>query len=92
MPDGLRATLTAEGYADIEIITVEASQTFRDFEDYWMSQTSTFQHPVARSVAALSDHDPDRLRDNLRAALPAAGDGSVTYGSRATAFKARKPL
>jgi len=42
--------------------------------------------------AALSDHDPDRLRDNLRAALPAAGDGSVTYGSRATAFKARKPL
>jgi ubiquinone/menaquinone biosynthesis C-methylase UbiE len=92
MPDGLRATLTAEGYGDIEITTIEASQRFRDFEDYWMSQTGTFQHPVARSAAALSDHDREQLRENLRAALPAAVDGSITYSSRATAFKARKPL
>jgi ubiquinone/menaquinone biosynthesis C-methylase UbiE len=91
MPEGLLATLTAEGYADIEITTIEASQTFRDFEDYWMSQTGTFQHPVARSVAALSDRDRERLREHLRTALPAAVDGSITYFSRATAFKARKP-
>src|SRR5262245_1248850 len=37
MPEGLRATLTAEGYQDIEITTIEAEQTFRDFEDYWVS-------------------------------------------------------
>jgi len=91
MPDGLRATLTAAGYGDVEITTIEASQTFRDFEDYWMSQTGTFQHPVAKSVAALSDHDREQLRNNLRTALPAAADGSITYSSRATAFKARKP-
>jgi SAM-dependent methyltransferase len=91
MPDGLRAALAAKGYADIEITTIEASQTFRDFEDYWISQTATFPHPVARSVAALSDHDRTRLRDKLREALPAAADGSITYASRVTAFKARKP-
>jgi len=91
MPDGLRATLTAAGYGDIVISTIEASQTFRDFEDYWMSQTGTFPHPVAKSVAALSERDRQQLRDNLRAALPAAVDGSITYSSRATAFKARKP-
>lgn len=91
MPEGLLAALTAEGYGDIEIATIEASQTFSDFEDYWISQTSTFPHPVARSVAALSDHDRERLRDLLRVALPAADDGSITYVSRATAFKARKP-
>jgi ubiquinone/menaquinone biosynthesis C-methylase UbiE len=90
MPDGLRATLTAEGYGDIEITTIEASQTFRDFEDYWMSQTGTFPHPVAKSVAALSDRDRERVRDLLRTALPAAADGSITYPSRATAFKAHK--
>jgi hypothetical protein len=78
MPDGLRATLTAAGYGDVEITTIEASQTFRDFEDYWMSQTGTFQHPVAKSVAALSDHDREQLRNNLRTALPAAADGSIT--------------
>jgi len=92
MPDGLRATLAAESYDDIAITTIEASQTFRDFEDYWTSQTRTFQHPVARSVAALSDRDRERLRDHVRTALPAAADGTITYASRATAFKARKPL
>jgi len=89
MPEGLLATLSAEGYRDIAITTIEASQTFRDFEDYWISQTSTFAHPVAESVAALSDHAREQLRDLLRAELPAAGDGSITYSSRATAFKAR---
>ena len=91
MPDGLRATLTAAGYGDIEITTLEASQTFRNFEDYWTSQTATFPHPVAKSVAALSDNDRERLCNILRTALPAAVDGTITYFSRATAFKARKP-
>lgn len=90
MPEGLRAVLVAEGYQEIAITTIAASQTFADFEEYWISQTATFQHPVARSVAALSDADRETLRGNLRRALPAAIDGSVTYASRATAFKARK--
>jgi hypothetical protein len=90
MPDGLRAALAAEGYGDVDITTVEAAQTFRDFEDYWTSQTGTFPHPVAKSVAALSDRDRERVRDILRRALPAAADGSITYSSHATAFKARK--
>jgi len=89
MPEGLRAALVAEGYGDIDITTIEASQTFRDFEDYWTSQTATFPHPVAKSVAALSDPDRERLREMLRTALPAAVDGTITYSSRATAFKAR---
>jgi len=91
MPDGLLAALTAEGYGDIEITTIEASQSFRDFEDYWTSQTATFPHPVAKSVAALTDDDRERLRNTLRQALPPAADGTISYSSRATAFKARKP-
>lgn len=90
MPGGLRAALVAEGYRDIAVTTIEASQTFSDFEAYWISQTATFQHPVARSVAALSAADRETLRGNLRRALPAASDGTVTYASRATAFRARK--
>jgi hypothetical protein len=91
MPDGLRDTLTSAAYAEIDVTTIEASLTYRDFEDYWTSQTATFPHPVAKSVAALSDRDRARLRDTLRATLPAAGDGTITYSSRATAFKAHKP-
>lgn len=91
MPDGLRASLAAAGYEDVDITTIEASQTFRDFADYWTSQTATFPHAVARSVASLSDRDRERLRDLLRTALPPAADGTITYSSRAVAFKARKP-
>jgi len=91
MPEGLRAALIAEGYADIDVTTIEATQTFRDFEDYWSSQTGTFPHPVATSALALGDRERERVRDILRAALPAAADGTITYPSRATAFKARKP-
>ncbi len=91
MPDGLRTTLTSTGYAEIDVTTIEARLTFRVFEDYWTSQTGTFPHPVAKSVAALSDRDRARLRDMLRATLPTAGDGTITYSSRATAFKAHKP-
>ncbi len=89
MPAGLQSALTAAGYQDIEITTIEASQRFRDFDDYWTSQTGTFPHPVARSVAALTDHERHQLRDMLRSTLPVAVDGSIAYSSRATAFKAR---
>ena len=91
MPEGLHAALTAEGYGDIDITTIEASQTYRDFEDYWTSQTGTFSHAVAKSVAALTDDDRERVRDILRAALPPAADGTITYSAWATAFRARKP-
>jgi ubiquinone/menaquinone biosynthesis C-methylase UbiE len=90
MPDGLHAALAAEDYRDIEVTTIEATQTYRDFEDYWSAQASTFQHPVAKSVAALTDADREKLRDLMRKELPAAGNGSITYAARATAFKARK--
>jgi hypothetical protein len=91
MPDGLRAALASTGYVDIETTTLEASRTFPGFDDYWFAQTAGFQHPVTQSAAALSDEDRERVRSDLRRTLAPAADGSVTYASRATAFKARKP-
>ena len=90
MPDGLNASLKAAGYTNVEIDTIEATQTFRDFEDYWISQAQTFQHPVSKSIAALSEADREKVRGLMRKTLPAAADGSITYPARATAFKARK--
>lgn len=91
MPEGMRASLVAAGYADIETETIEAARTFRDFDEYWHSQTGTYRHHVSKSVASLTERDRDRVRETLRAVLGSAADGSVTYASRATAFKARKP-
>ena len=37
--DGMRASLTAAGYADIEAIEIEVTQTYASFEQYWEAQT-----------------------------------------------------
>ena len=90
MPDGVRATAQAAGLMDIDTKVIEASQTFRDFEDYWSTQASTF-HPIGKLVAAMSEAERERLRALMRKILPAKADGAITYSARATAFKSRKP-
>src|SRR6185437_7515809 len=88
-PAGARAALERAGFADIEIATVEARRSFRDFDDYWDTQTLPIS-PAGKSIAALSDSKRAELRDVMRRMLPAETDGSVSYASRALAFKARK--
>ncbi len=87
--DGLQASLAAARYRDIVAAEIEASQTFVNFDDFWQAQTPTF-HPVGKTVAKLSEAKRGELRDHLRATLPIAADGSISYPARAVAFKARK--
>lgn len=88
-PDGLRSTLTQARFHDIEVRTIEATQTFRDFDDYWSAQTPSFA-PVAKSVLALGDSDRDALRAVLHNTLPTTSDGAIRYPATAVAFKARR--
>jgi ubiquinone/menaquinone biosynthesis C-methylase UbiE len=90
-PDGARAALERAGFADIDIATIEARRSFRDFDDYWDTQTLPIS-PAGKSIAALSDSKRAELRDVMRRMLPAETDGSVSYASRALAFKARKAV
>jgi ubiquinone/menaquinone biosynthesis C-methylase UbiE len=86
--DGLREAVTRAGFRDIDVTVIEASQSYRDFDDYWQVQTMTF-HPVGKSVAALDDKKRDELRDAMRKMLPPDPAGQITYKARAVAFKAR---
>ena len=88
--DGLRESLTRAGFRDFEVTAIEASQSYRDFDDFWQVQTMTF-HPVGKSVAALDDKKREELRVVLRKTLPPDADGKITYKARAVAFKARNP-
>lgn len=89
-PDGASAALARAGFRDIVVDTIEAPQTYRDFEDYWQAQTLPLA-PVGKSIAALSDDKRAKLRETMHDILPPAGDGSITYSSRALAFKASRP-
>jgi SAM-dependent methyltransferase len=86
--DGLRATADAAGLTQVTVTRIEASCGFRDFDDYWEAQTLPVS-PVGRTAAALPDDQRERLRETLRGTLPIAADGSISYPSRAVAFKAR---
>lgn len=89
-PEGARMALEAAGFSDIAITILEAIRTFRSFEDYWETHCLPIA-PPGQSIAALTDEGRTRLREVMHAALPAAADGTVSYSSRALAFKARKP-
>ena len=88
-PEGMQASLEAAGYRDIAVTQIEASQSFKDFDEFWEINTLSF-HPVGKSVAQLSDAQRAKLRDHMRSTLPTAADGSITYPARCVAFKARK--
>jgi SAM-dependent methyltransferase len=86
-PDGLKRALAAAGFRDARIGSIEITETYRDFADYWASQTVSFA-PIGKSVAALSEPQRARLREVMRATLPADRTGGIGYASRALAFKA----
>jgi SAM-dependent methyltransferase len=88
--DGMHAALAAAGFDAIAVTEIEVRQSFRDFDEYWEVQTLSFS-PPGKSVARLDDAQRTRLGDHLRATLPIAPDGSITYSATALAGKARKP-
>ena len=86
-PDGLRATAEAARLSQIVLTQIEVTYRFRDFDDYWETQTLQVS-PVGRTALALPEAQRERLRRTMRAMLPIAADGSISYPSRAVAFKA----
>jgi ubiquinone/menaquinone biosynthesis C-methylase UbiE len=88
-PDGLKATLDATGLRNADIAFVEVTRSFASFDEFWQIQTMTF-HPIGKSFAKCSDVERKRLSDAVRQSLPQAADGSVSYSSRAIAYKARR--
>ena len=89
-PEGAQMALETAGFSDITITLIEATRTFRNFDDYWETHCLPIA-PPGQSIAALADEGRTRLRETMHTMLPAAADGAVSYSSRALAFKARKP-
>jgi SAM-dependent methyltransferase len=89
-PDGLKRALAHAGFRDVDVTLIEARQTYRDFDDYWASQTVSLA-PIGKSVAALSDAQRAHLREVMHTILPADRTGGIGYASRALAFRATRP-
>lgn len=87
--EGMRGSLAAAGFGEVEATEIEVTQTYTSFDDYWAAQTLPFS-PSGKTAAKLSDEQRARLRDVLREYL-CAPDGTITYAATAIAGRGRKP-
>jgi SAM-dependent methyltransferase len=73
--------------AGVEVRPIEVPTRFRDFDDYWTPFLGG-QGPAPGYVMALDEAQRAALREELRARLPVAADGSIPLGARAWAVRA----
>ncbi len=77
------------GLDRVVAFSIDVQTEFRDFDDYW-SPFLLGQGPAPGYVASLSDEGRAALREELRARLPIAPDGSIALTARAWAVRGVK--
>jgi SAM-dependent methyltransferase len=83
----LRELWTGAGLTAIETREITVQRTFADFDDYW---TTVLGGPsVSGKLAAMAPEDLARLKERMRACLPADATGRIAYSARANAVKGR---
>lgn len=85
--EALRTLWTEAGLEAIETRTIDAPRTFADFDEFWA--TARLGVSITSVLAAMSEADVARLKEQVRAKLSPGPDGRVTIGARANAVKGR---
>jgi SAM-dependent methyltransferase len=87
-PEPLARLFQDAGLADVEVRPLEVPTRFRDFDDYWTPFLGG-QGSAPGYAMSLPERERAALREELRARLPAAADGSISLVARAWAVRAR---
>ncbi|MCW8883236.1 MAG: class I SAM-dependent methyltransferase [Sedimenticola sp.] len=83
---GLRQLFTDGGLEEISITSIEVSQQFTDFEQFWTPFLAG-QGTAPTYLLSQSKEEQIALRDLLHSRLPIAADGSIKLRARAWAIK-----
>jgi hypothetical protein len=86
----LEALWLAGGLANVASLALDVPTVFRDFDDYWRPFLGG-QGPAPGYAMSLDEERRTALRERIRAALPVAGDGSISLVARAWAVQGRSP-
>lgn len=85
-PPVLRERFEGGGLRDVEVRAIDAPTVFLDFDDYWEPFLGG-QGPAPAYAVSLDEERRARLRERLRATLPARPDGSIPLIARAWAVR-----
>jgi SAM-dependent methyltransferase len=88
--DLLNGLFDAGELKDVASRSIEIQATFKDFDEYWASQTALTNN-IVRPIRDMSPIDVARLKDSLRERLPTDQEGHIAYMARANAVKGRVP-
>lgn len=88
-PEPLRNLFTESGLHEVEVRPLEVPTHFQDFDDYW-SPFLGGQFPAPDYAMSLSEVDRATLREQIRAMLPFAEDGSIHLIARAWAVRGKR--
>lgn len=85
-PAALESLFNGVELQGVESRAIDVPTRFRDFDDYWRPFLGG-QGPAPGYAMSLGDAHRTELRERLRAALPAAADGSIDLIARAWAVR-----
>jgi hypothetical protein len=88
--DTLQDLWRAAGIEAVETREIRVERTFADFDDFWRASQGSAS--LRATTARMAQADIDRLRERVRARLPADTGGRITCSARANAVKGRLPL
>ena len=88
-PEPLERLFAEAGLQDVEVIPINISTNFGDFDDYWMPFLGG-QGAAPAYLMTLSDEHRASLRERIRAELPFALDDSIPLVARAWAVRGER--
>ena len=89
-PEPLAALFRSAGLGDVAVDAIDLPMRFRDLNDYWLPNTMTGAAVAQRYASALDADRKAALREQLRATLPTAADGTIDLIGRAWAVRGTK--
>ena len=90
-PEPMADLFRTAGLSDVAVDAIDLPMAFRDLDDFWLPYTMAGAAVAQRYVSGLDDERQAALREQLRATLPFAADGSLHLTDRAWAVRGMKP-
>lgn len=76
-PADLTAFFENAGLEDVSVESIEIDETFADFDEYWDAMTTMSTTGTSQYISRLDGDALQKFRDDLRALMPIASDGTI---------------